>query len=172
MDYRKSLLHKITHLSHKFKHARFGKLEQIGLYQGQPRLLHTLIEEDGISQRELAERMAITPATLTRMLQRMEAKHLLIRKADEKDQRVIRVHITAKARTIVEELDIVNEKMEEDLFGTFSPEDREHFISYLDNIMEKLDELYPRDKDENHGMGRGFGQGKGHGHKGRKGGRR
>ena len=151
MDYKKSLLHKMTHLSHKFKHVRFGKLEQIGLYQGQPRLLHTLLEEDGISQRELAERMVITPATLTRMLQRMETKDLLIRRPDENDQRVIRVHITSKARKIMEKLNIINEKMEEDLFGGFTPEDREHFISFLDQIMDKIDLLYPRDKKEIHG---------------------
>lgn len=145
MDYRKSLVGKLSHISHNFKQIRFSQLEEIGLYPGQPRLLHTLTEEDGISQRSLAQKMNITPATLTRMLQRMEKNDLIIRRADEKDQRIILVHLTKFGRETLKKLDALNEKAEHDLFGSLSEEDRETLSGYLGFILDRIHEISPHD---------------------------
>jgi DNA-binding MarR family transcriptional regulator len=143
MDYRKSLIGKLSHISHNFKQIRFSQFEEIGLYPGQPRLLHSLAEKDGISQRALAQQMNITPATLTRMLQRMEKNNLIIRKADEKDQRIILVYMTDTARETLKKLDRINEKTEEDIFGTLNEDDREKLTAYLDLILDRIHEIAP-----------------------------
>lgn len=138
MNYRESFIGKFNHLSHHVKHGRFKKLEALGLYQGQPRLLHILGEEDGISQRELARRMGITPATLTRMLQRMEKNGLIRRRPDEQDQRIIRVFPSEKARDVMAELNRMNRAMEEELLGDFNGEERKQLILLIDRMIERI----------------------------------
>ncbi|MBE0697355.1 MAG: MarR family transcriptional regulator, partial [Anaerolineaceae bacterium] len=66
LDY---LLANICHLHHTRAHQR---LEGLGLYRGQPPVLRALWLQEGLTQTELAEKMKITPATMTKMLQRME----------------------------------------------------------------------------------------------------
>jgi DNA-binding MarR family transcriptional regulator len=85
-------------------------LEGLGLYRGQPRLLHVLWEREGITHSELARELHIQPATVTKMLQRMEKAGFLERKHDQQDERVSRVFLTPRGRDIKER---VTETMEE-----------------------------------------------------------
>ena len=47
-------------------------LDRFGLYRGQPPLLFELWKQEGLTHTELAARLGITSATITRMIQRME----------------------------------------------------------------------------------------------------
>lgn len=57
-------------------------LDEIGVYPGQPPLLFIINKEGGQSQKELADRLKIKPATITVMLKRMEKANLVERKQD------------------------------------------------------------------------------------------
>ena len=64
----------------RLHHARIHiLLESVGLYRGQPPLLFALWHQDGQTHSELAERLHVTPATITRMIQRMEKTGFLER---------------------------------------------------------------------------------------------
>ena len=52
-------------------------------------VLSCAIEEQGLSQRQLAERMGIEGATLTRHLDRLEADGLITRQRDGDDRRIL-----------------------------------------------------------------------------------
>lgn len=136
-----SFIQKLSHLAHSYKHARFGKLEKLGLYHGQPRILAHLCREDGLNQKDLAGRAGITTATLSRMVQRMEKTGVLERRADEKDQRAARVFITDKGRDVMKELDKVNKEMEQVILGDFTPEEKDQFVSYLERVTRKIEEI-------------------------------
>lgn len=47
-------------------------LEDLGLYRGQPPVLRALWEREGLTHSELAARLHVQPATITKMIQRME----------------------------------------------------------------------------------------------------
>jgi DNA-binding MarR family transcriptional regulator len=79
------LLANVCHLHHTRAHQLF---EAIGLYREQPLVLLALWEQEGFTQTELAERLKIAPATVTKMLQRMEKAGFIQRKPDAEDQRV------------------------------------------------------------------------------------
>ena len=69
------LLGGISHLHHKRMHETW---ESLGLYRGQPFVLHMLWEDDGRTHSELAEFLRRSPATITNMIKRMEkAGHLI-----------------------------------------------------------------------------------------------
>ena len=62
-------------------------------------VLCALWQEEGLTQTELAERLAVRPATVTNLLQRLERKGLVRRVPDADDQRVSRVFPTDSVET-------------------------------------------------------------------------
>lgn len=115
------LLVNICHLHHIRAHQL---LEEIGLYRGQPPLLKSLWEQEGLTQTDLAERLKIAPATMTKMLQRMEKAGFVYRKPDPEDQRISRVYLTEAGRAIQNEVEAVWAKMDAETFSNFSLEER------------------------------------------------
>jgi DNA-binding MarR family transcriptional regulator len=91
------ILANICHLHHMRAHQIF---QAVGLHRGQPPVLMTLWEQEGLTQTDLAQRMRITPATLTKMLQRMEKAGFIHRKPDAVDQRITRVYLTESGNAI------------------------------------------------------------------------
>jgi DNA-binding MarR family transcriptional regulator len=67
-------------------------------------LLKNIDIDSGISQRQLGEVANKTPANMTRMLDRMEAKSLVVRQADPDDRRASLVYLTAKGQALVVEV--------------------------------------------------------------------
>jgi DNA-binding MarR family transcriptional regulator len=74
--------------------------------------LLALWEQEGFTQTELADRLKITPATVTKMLQRMEKTGFIQRKPDAKDQRASRVYLTKAGRAIQDDVEVVWKTME------------------------------------------------------------
>ena len=77
-----------------------GLLDAIGIYRGQPPVLYVLHEQEGQTQSELAARLEVAPATVTKMLQRLERAGFVQRQTDSEDQRVSRVYLTDAGRAI------------------------------------------------------------------------
>ena len=67
-------------------------------------LLKNMDMDSGISQRQLGEAANKTPANMTRMLDRMETKSLMVRRADPDDRRALLVYLTEKGKALVEEV--------------------------------------------------------------------
>jgi MarR family transcriptional repressor of mepA len=68
-------------------------MDQIGLFRGQGMLLKFLDHHDGLTHSEIAERLEISPAAVTKVIKRLEEQKYLKRQPDPKDERVSRVFI-------------------------------------------------------------------------------
>lgn len=79
-------------------------LNDFGLHVGQELILLWLYEQDGMTQSELADVLGIEAATVTKVLQRMEAAELIERRQDSSDGRVSRVYLMPKSRQLIEPL--------------------------------------------------------------------
>ncbi len=99
-------------------------LEALKLYQGQPPMLRELWEQEGLTQKELSVRLKITPATVTKMLQRMEKAGFIQRKPDAADQRVSRVFLTDAGRDVQKQVESVFSTLEAEGFANLSLEER------------------------------------------------
>ena len=75
-------------------------LEPLGLTYAQYLVLVVLWEEDGVSVRQLGERLSLDSATLTPLLKRLEAQGALERRRDPEDERVVRVRLTEAGRAL------------------------------------------------------------------------
>jgi DNA-binding MarR family transcriptional regulator len=132
------LLAKICHLHYIRAHTL---LESIGLYRGQPPLLHALWEQEGLSHTQLAERLQISPATTTKMVQRMEKAGFLQRQPDPSDERVSRVYLTEAGRGVRLQVQGVWDRMEAETFQGLSDEERVVLRRFLIKIRQNLESV-------------------------------
>lgn len=99
---------------HSYLTKSFVQAGKMGIHPGQMPVLGLLEEKDGISQSTVCKRLGIKPSTVTVSLKRLEKMEMVRRVPDQKDQRVVRVYLTEKARQTVRETKEVlkqNEKM-------------------------------------------------------------
>ena len=129
------LLANICHLHHSRARQLF---EAIGLHRGQPQVLLALWEQEGLTQTELAGRLKITPATVTKMLQRMEKSGFIERKPDAEDQRVSRVYLTQAGRAVRRDVEAVWKTMETETFASFTQAERTLLRRFLLRMLENL----------------------------------
>jgi len=77
-------------------------LVQVGVTGPQRFLLKVVGMRPGCSPGQLARFLHVTPATVTRAVQRMEAAGYLRREADPDDSRRVRLHLTPRGRKVEE----------------------------------------------------------------------
>lgn len=75
-------------------------LEPLGLTYPQYLVLLVLWAEDAISVKQLGEQLALDSATLTPLLKRLAERGIVVRKRDEADERVVRIHLTAEGKAL------------------------------------------------------------------------
>jgi DNA-binding MarR family transcriptional regulator len=135
------LLANIGHLHHLRAHQL---LESIGLYRGQPPVLFALWEQEGLTQTDLAERLKVAPATVTKMLQRMEKSGFIQRQPDAQDQRVTRVYLADAGRAVQNQVEEVWKTMEKDAFLNFDADElslmRKLLMRVRDNLLNATGE--------------------------------
>ncbi len=123
----------------RLHHARIrSEFHALGLYRGQPPLLSKLHEEEGLTQSDLAERLHVTPATITKMLQRMEKAGWIQRRPDEADLRVMRVYLTHAGHAVRGEMEAVQKRLDEEAIEGFTLEERLLFRRFLQHARDNL----------------------------------
>lgn len=102
-DNEKSIQSLMMEISRMYMEKCFMKLKKLGIHPRQIPILAVLYKEDGCSQKELAAKLGVKPPTVTVSIQRLEKSGLLIRKQDEKDQRVRRIFLSEEGKKIINE---------------------------------------------------------------------
>ena len=75
-----------------------------GMTRAQWVILARLERQPGMSQNEMAAVVEVEPITIARLVDRLEARGLVERKADPRDRRVWRLHLTAAATPVLREI--------------------------------------------------------------------
>jgi DNA-binding MarR family transcriptional regulator len=104
-------------------------------------LLARLIEEDGISQNELALRSEKYPPGVTRMLNSMETKGLIKRVNIENDKRRFAIYLTDKARSAYMDLERLERQIMEEVTDDLTNEQIEVLTYSLRQIKKKIEQL-------------------------------
>jgi DNA-binding MarR family transcriptional regulator len=90
----------INHLARLFARGLAARLAPLGLALGAFPALLELWQEDGLTQKDLVERLDIEQATMANTLARMERDGLVIRRRDAGDGRLQRIWLTDRARDL------------------------------------------------------------------------
>lgn len=125
------------------------RLPELGLSAGQPKILDFLTRHDGCMQKDLAALCDIEPATISRLLDKMEADGLITRAQVPGNKRALRVCLTALGRQRREEFQSIRYQVEARELAGFTQTERDQFYDYLTRLYHNLtDELKEAPADE------------------------
>jgi DNA-binding MarR family transcriptional regulator len=75
-----------------------------GMTRAQWTILINLERQPGLLQKELAEVLEVEPITVARLVDRLEARGMVERRADPNDRRCWRLHLTDASRPLMSEI--------------------------------------------------------------------
>lgn len=114
----------LSQVAHLYRQQSMVFMEEYDLKPHQAGILMTLSKKGSLSQRELAQKLNVTPPSITVAIQKMEQEGFLTRRHDENDQRIIRLDITGKGQRCVDSLKGVFGQLENILFDGMSVEEK------------------------------------------------
>lgn len=126
----------INHLARIFARGLTARIKPLGLTTGTFPALLELWEADGLTQKQLVERLDIEQATMANTLARMERDGLIVRKKDESDGRAQRIWLTGKARDL--RIPAISAALEENAssLAGLSEAERNQFIALMQKVIE------------------------------------
>lgn len=127
----------ITNQSGKiFSEALEKDLRPYGITRSQWITLYFIYETPRITQKELANKMAIKEPSIVRLIQRLESEGLLDRIQDENDKRNKQLQLTTKGTNKCLTLLPVTEKFKNDTIKGISEEDLETCMRVLNTMVK------------------------------------
>lgn len=115
-------------------------LSGLNIYRGQPEILGFLLENGECSQKQLAESVGVSAASIATSIKRMCKAGFVERTEDESDRRINRIRITEKGREVFLAGRTECGKVDSRMFEGFSDRDIDIFSGYLQKITENLSE--------------------------------
>lgn len=132
------IVHTIYRISRKNRAVIGNLLRPIGLFPGQEILLMQLWESDGRSQADLVEALGVDHSTVTKMLQRLEAAGMVVRRPSSQDRRVMLVSLTEAGRRLRGEIERTWQELERRTTAHLSDRDREQLLQLLQSVESHL----------------------------------
>ncbi len=115
-----------------------AQFDEVGLTPPLGYMLFAILNEPGLSQKELAQHLYLERSTVTRFLDSLEAKSLIKREAATEDARVIRVTASEKGRALKPKLAKAMKKVGEALEGRVANQDVDSLMKVSSKVREKL----------------------------------
>ena len=128
----------------RLHHTRADQsMDKIGLYRGQAFLLMILSEQDGMTHSEIADKLEISPAAVTKVIKRMEQAHYVQRRADPADERLSRVYLQAQGHALIAEIDAAFGRLDRTMLDGLPEPDLERLRDLLAQMQANLLRFQP-----------------------------
>ena len=114
------------------------RVRRLGLTRSQWLVINRLHRRPGATQSELAEMLEVEKATAGRMVDRMEKKGWVVRRADAADRRVNRLFLTAEADLIQVQLAQIADRTVDSALALLSAREREQFSEWMRQVKRQL----------------------------------
>ncbi|MCF3642662.1 MarR family transcriptional regulator [Rhizobium sp. TRM95111] len=114
------------------------RAKTVGFAPGQLPVLVELWDEDGLTQRQLLDRLDVEQATLANTLSRMERDGLVERRPHPQDRRAQRVLLTPRAIALKHEALAAAAETEARLFAGFRRFERELLLEYMRMMLANI----------------------------------
>jgi len=115
-------------------------LNNYGITPPQFVAMQWLFEEGDMTIGELSNKMYLAFSTTTDLIDRLEKNRLVKRTKDEKDRRVVRVHLLEEGVRIIDEVIKKRQQYLAGLLVKFEPEEREELQQYLQKLHRYMKE--------------------------------
>jgi DNA-binding MarR family transcriptional regulator len=131
-----------NHMARLFAKGLQQNIKPLGLAPAQFMTLLALWEKDGLTQRELVERLDVEQATMANTLTRMERDGLIQRRAHPDDGRSQSIHLTPKAVALREPATAAARAVNGVALGYLSEEERTAFLDLTWRVIDALKQRY------------------------------
>ena len=112
------------------------RIAHLGVTPDQFTVMRTLLENEGITQRELTELMSSDANTVAALLERMEQAGLIERQAHEKDRRANRLRLKRSGQLKYEAARDVAVSLQTEILGSLPARMRHQFLANLAVVAE------------------------------------
>lgn len=109
-------------------------------------VLRRLWSGEGMNAQNLAREAHLDAATMTGVLDRLEAKGLVRRVRHESDRRAVRVVLTEEGRALEKPLMAIVKKINHHALLGFTPDEREILFSMLDRVERNLETINEKEE--------------------------
>ena len=115
-----------------------ARLSPYGLSSAMYFFLRLLWEHDGITQREISEKLGLTPPTTVSAMDNLEGKGLIKRSRNTEDRRKVNIFLTKRGRDLETKLRQRAVEVNDVALAEISPADRDRTIALLGQMMQAL----------------------------------
>lgn len=112
------------------------RVAPLGVTAAQAMVMLFLFDEDSITSKELGERAQLDSATLTGIIDRLEAQGFVVRAEHPDDRRAISVRLTEAGRQTAARIERLSEEANREFLRSLSPEDERSLRGLLSAIRE------------------------------------
>ncbi len=137
-DLYRNAAHGIRKVSMLHRYRITAALSGLKIYHGQPEILGYLIKHGDCSQKELADALGVSPASIATSLKRMSKAGFISRSADEKDKRINRLQITDLGKEVFLAGKKECDKVDKLMLSGFSEKEIADFSAMMSRIAENL----------------------------------
>jgi DNA-binding MarR family transcriptional regulator len=129
------LLHDVA----RMMRTRFDKWARgYGMTRAQAAIVFRLSRQPGMSQNEMAALLEVEPITVGRLVDRLEARGLVERRADPGDRRIRRLHLLPAAQPILAHIEDYTDEIIEILLGQVDPKAVQTMLDVLQHMKNRL----------------------------------
>lgn len=122
------------------KHLQYceNKFQSIGIPPGQVPILLELGKHGQLSQRDLAQKVCVTPATISGTLKRLERSGIIVRTGMADDARVSLVSLSQAGKTLLQEAGDVFQDADELLVAGFTEQEIQELLNFIRRMLDNV----------------------------------
>ncbi len=120
----------------------------LGLHYGQPLMLMIIFDHQPLYQKELAQHMDVSPASVTVSLKRMEKNGWITKVSSREDMRRTAIHLTPKGEQLARQCKNEMEAIDRAKYVGFTPEEREQLADFYRRMKENLQQVYEKGESQ------------------------
>jgi len=132
----------LARLARRWRKLLDERLKDLGVTQARWTTMVALHRGgEGVTQRELAQLMAIENPTLVRLLDNLEQQSLIERRPCEKDRRARRLHLTPQGEAFMATLDERAKVLRDQLLDGIKPEELEVCLDVFNRVLDNAERV-------------------------------
>ena len=127
----------MRYVSNHVSHAFAQKVEAKGVTVAEWVLLRQLYDAGGVNPSQLAEQLGMTRGAISKLVERLNQKKLVVRKSEAGDRRFQTVELTPVGRRLVPVLAKLADENDQTFFGHLSERERTLIATALQDIVHR-----------------------------------
>lgn len=140
LDCNNRLIWNFRDIGHTMRHISEGK-------GSQQRILILLLENEGMTQKELTTRLGVQPGSASEVIGKLEKSGLIIRTESETDHRTMNLLLTEDGQMAARQALAMRKARHENMFSALSEEEKQTLLQLLEKVNGDWDEKFRRKED-------------------------